>query len=83
MTRDQALQVVRSITESSVTERQIADLVDCLIALEVLKVEKQKLSQLEALAMAIELAQSSGSKALTSARVLGHLNIFGYTVSEL
>lgn len=37
MTRDQAMQIVRGITESDFTERQIADFVDCLNQLGLLK----------------------------------------------
>ena len=79
MTRDQALRTVRAITESAMTERQIADFVDSLRALQILHVEDD-LTALEALAASLDLANSTGP--LTAAKVAGHLNVFGFSIAR-
>jgi hypothetical protein len=81
MTRQQALQIVRSIS-GSVTERAILDFVDSLIELKVLKVEAEPPEAIVAVREAIRERLSCGeaTAAVTAQYVVDVLDRNGYQI---
>lgn len=86
MTRDEArnkfyMALMRNPPETQVNSfNWCGGVVDGLVGLGVLKVDSGIRSPLEALALSISLAESSGT--LTADKVAGHLEVFGFRVAK-
>ena len=79
MTRDEAIERIRTITHSSDTEGHV--IVDVLVALEVLKLSPPKLSVEEMLAAAVLATWQSG--VITAARLNDELATRGLFIARV